>query len=93
MRSFARERSRHQLIAAFFAILMPLVIIVTFYYDSQTNILPGPRVIYVESWPADRTDEEILAKQKIDQERREAAQAERQRQFKELDDSLERLGI
>ncbi len=93
LRAFARERSRHQLIAALFAIAMPVAIVVTFYYDGQTNIMPGPQLIYVESWSADRTDEEILAKQEADLKRREAAQAERQRQFQRLDDKLERLGI
>lgn len=89
-RDFFRQRSRHQLIAAAAAILMPIVIIVGFYYDGQTNILPGEQLIYAESWPANRTDAEIIAQQKIDQERREAAQAERQRQFQRLE---RRLGM
>lgn len=89
-RSFFRQRSRHQLIAAVAAIAMPIVIIVGFYYDGKTNILPGEQLIYAESWPADRTDAEIIAQQKIDQKRREAAQAERQRQFQKLE---RRLGM
>lgn len=93
LRAFAGDRSRHQLVAAFFAVLMPVSIIVVFYYDGQTNVLPGPQVIYVESWRADRSDEEIVAKQKADQERIDAWRAERQEQFQKIDDSLERLGI
>ncbi|MBA3675992.1 MAG: hypothetical protein H0W74_01130 [Sphingosinicella sp.] len=88
--AFARERSRHQWIAAFFAVLMPIVIVVGFYFDAQTNILPGEQIVYVENWPANRTDEQIKAQQKIDQERKEKAIAERQRQFQELE---KRLGM
>lgn len=90
LRAFARQRSRHQWIAAFFAFVMPIVILVGFYYDSQTNILPGEQIIYAESWSANRSDEEIIAQQKIDQQRKEAAIAERQAGFKRLE---KRLGM
>ena len=88
LKAFTRERSRHQWIAAFFAIVMPIVILVGFYYDSRTNIAPGEQLIYVESWSADRTDEEIIAQQKIDQKAKEARAAERQRQFQKLEKQL-----
>lgn len=78
------------MIAAFFAVAMPIIIIVGFYFDSQTNIMPGEQIVYVENWPSTRTDEEIKAQQKIDQERRDKAIAERQRQFKEVE---RRLGM
>ena len=90
IRAFMKQRSRHQWIAAVLAVFMPIAIIVTFYYDARTNILPGEQIVYAESWAANRTDAEIKAQQKIDQERKERAQAERQRQFKELE---RRLGI
>lgn len=85
IRTFARERSRVQWIAAVFAILMPLAIVVTFYYDSQTNIAPGEQVIMVESWSADRTDEEIKAAQAERQKRAEEAARIRQQQYEELE--------
>ena len=75
---------------AVFAVAMPVIILIGFYYDSKTNIMPGEQIIYVENWPATRTDAEIVAQQKIDQERREKAVAERQRQFKKLE---KRLGM
>ncbi len=78
------------MIAAFFAVAMPIIIVVGFYFDSQTNIMPGEQIVYVENWPSTRTDEEIKAQQKIDQERRDKALAERQRQFKEVE---RRLGM
>lgn len=76
------------MIAACLAVAMPVIILVGFYYDSQTNIMPGEQIVYVKNWPASRTDAEIVAQQKIDQERREKAIAERQRQFKSLERKL-----
>ena len=85
LRAFARERSRHQWIAAFFAVLMPVVIVIGFVKDAKTNIAPGEQIVYVKSWSSNRTDAEILADQKVNEARRKAAAAERQRQFKELE--------
>ena len=85
LRSFARERSSVQWIAALVAILMPVIIIIGFITDAKTNIAPGERVIFVDSWSANRTDTEIKAAQKAHQEEQEAIRAERQRQFKQLE--------
>ena len=93
MRDFWRDRPRHQWLAALLALLIPAGILVVFYYDAQINILPGEQVIYLESWPADRSDEEIVAKQEADLKQREEWERERQRQFKNLDDRLRRYGI
>lgn len=90
IRDFFRQRSRVQLGAATVAIMMPVIIVVGFYYDGQTNIMPGEQVIYVKSWSANRTDEEIIAQQKIDQANKEAAIAERQRQYQKVE---KRLGM
>ena len=88
LRAFARERGRHQWIAAFFAIVMPIVIVVGFIVDARTNIAPGEQLIYVDSWSANRTDAEIKAAQAKREEERQAIAAERQRQFKELEKKL-----
>ena len=76
-----------------FAVIMPITIVIIFTIDGRTNIAPGPQIIYVESYPANRTDAEIIADQKKDQAAREAAQKERQRQWQKLDKRMERLGI
>lgn len=89
-RAFLRQRTRHQLIAATAAVTMPVIILIGFYYDAQTNIMPGEQITYAESWPANRTDAEIVAQQKIDQKLQERRDAERQRQFKEVE---RRLGM
>ena len=93
VRAFTAERRPHHWVALALAICMPVAIIILFVLDGRTNIMPGPQLIYVESWPANRTDEQIKAEQKIDQAARDKAKKERQEQFKRLDDKLERLGI
>ena len=89
-RAFTRERSRAQWVAAVLAIAMPAIIIVGFIVDARTNIMPGEQLIYVDSWSANRSDAEIAAAQKVRQEQVEAAKAERQRQYQELE---KRLGM
>jgi hypothetical protein len=93
IRAFTAQRSRYQWGGLAVAIVMPLLIVAGFYHDSSHGILPGPQLIYAESWPATRTDEQIKAQQKIDQAKREAAQKERQRQFQKLDKDLKKVGI
>ena len=88
LRAFARERPRHQWIAATAAVLMPTIILIGFYTDARTNIAPGEQIVYAESWSETRTDAEIKAAQTEREKRREAIQAERQRQFQELERKL-----
>jgi hypothetical protein len=84
LRTFAAERSKHQWIAAFFALVMPISILVLFVLDARTNIAPSPQVVFVDSWAAERSDEQIRADQLVRQREREKADAERQRQWREL---------
>jgi len=93
IRAFARERSRHQWIAAAFAITMPLIIVFMFFYDSAHGGPPGAQIIYVESWPATRTDAQIKSDQKKDQGAMAAARKERQREFQRLGKAMDRFGI
>lgn len=93
LRAFWRERPRHQYVAAFFAVLIPIGIVTVFFFDSRTNIVPRETLQFIDSWPASRTDAEILAKAKADATAREGRRRERQRQFQRLDDNLNRMGI
>jgi len=83
LRGFFGSRSKPQLVAGSLAVVLPALIIWGFVIDSEPAP-PPPRIIYAENWRADRTDEEIVALQKVDQAKREALQRERQRQLKEL---------
>jgi hypothetical protein len=93
IRAFTSERRPHHWVALALAIAMPVAIVIVFILDGRTNILPGPQLIYVESWPANRTDAQIKAEQKIDQAARDKFKKERQAEFKKLDEKLERYGI
>lgn len=60
-----------------------------FLHDSDwRNLGLKPQLIYVESWPADRSDAEIQAQQARDSRLRAEVEAERQRQFQQLENKL-----
>ena len=88
LKAFLGQQERHKFVFAAIAVIIPMVIVAGFYVDA--NIKPEPQIIYVENWPADRTDDQIKAEQKIDQAKRDKAAAERRRQYQELE---KRLGI
>ena len=88
LRAFLRNQDRNRLLGGALALLITGLILVIFFLDAKVNTAPPPQIIYTESWSANRTDAEIIAQQKKDQAAREAAQKERQRQFKELQDKL-----
>src|SRR5215213_2015564 len=88
LRAFMRQRSREQVIRAALAILVTMIIVIEFLVDSKINTAPPPQVVYAESWSLNRTDAEIVAQQKVDQAKREAAAKEKQRQFQKLEKQL-----
>lgn len=86
--AFMRQQSREQRLGAILALLVTIIIVIVFFVDSSINTAPPPRIVYVESWTANRTDAEIVADQKKDQAERDAAEKERQRQFQSLENKL-----
>ena len=93
LRAFMRDRPRHQWVAGTLAAIIPFMLLLGFYMETYMQAQPRPQVIMINSWPADRSDEEIRAKQQADIERQEAIRAERQRQFQRLEKQAKRLGI
>ena len=93
LKAFSAERSPYKWGAAAVAVIMPVAIVIVFTIDGRTNITPPAQIIYVEQWPANRTDAEIKAQQAKDKARTDALKKERQRQFQKVDKDLERLGI
>jgi hypothetical protein len=83
--AFMRQRSREQLIGASLAVLVTAIIVIEFLVDAQLGTAPPPQIVYVEQWPANRTDAQIAADQKKDQAEKEAFQKEKQRQFQKLE--------
>ena len=83
--AFLRQRSREQVIGLILSLLVTTILVIEFLVDSKINTAPPPRVIYVESYAANRTDADIIADQKRDQAEKRGRRAERQRQFQELE--------
>ena len=88
LRAFMRQRSREQVIGALLAVLVTTIIVLEFLVDSKINTAPPPQVVYVELYDSNRTDAEIVAQQKVDQAKRDAAAKEKQRQFQKLEKQL-----
>ena len=88
LRAFMRQRSREQVVGAALAVLVTAIIVIEFLVDSKIGTAPPPQVVYMDSWSANRTDAEIIAQQKIDQAKRDAAAKEKQRQFQKLEKQL-----
>jgi len=72
----------------------------TFIHDSKIEKDYKSDIIYVQQWPLDRTEAQIVAQQKVDQAARKkrlaAEDAERkkiQAQFKRVDDKLKAWGL
>jgi hypothetical protein len=91
--SFWRGRPRGQWVAAVLAVSATSAIVLGFYLDSRSLGETREQVIFLDSWPASRTDAEIVAKQKADQAERDSARAAHQRRLQEIDRNLNRLGI
>jgi hypothetical protein len=87
LRLFLASRQRHQLVIAAISVAMPVIIVAGFYHDSHVEP-PAPEMYFIPSWPADRTDAEIIALQKVDQAKREKRQAETRASYQRLADKL-----
>jgi hypothetical protein len=83
--TFVRQREREHVIGATLAFLVTLIIVIIFLVDPKVNTAPPEQVTYVELYPSNRTDAEIIADQKKDAAARLAYKKEKQRQFKELE--------
>jgi hypothetical protein len=92
LRDFWHARPRGHWIAAAMAATITTAIFLGFYVDSGTAET-REQVIFLNSWPAGRTDAEIRAQQKADLDERNRAEAAHRRELQRLDQNLNRLGI
>lgn len=83
-----RHSGREQRIGAALALLVTAIIVFEFVIDAKIGTAVPPQVTYVELYPSDRTDAQIVADQKKDMAAKLAAQKERQRQFQKLEKQL-----
>lgn len=85
---------RYKVIGAAFAIGITALWIFGFVVESRWGVLPeGPQITYVAEFAANRTDAEIIAQNKADQKDKDAALAERRRQFQKVDDAMSNMGF
>jgi len=85
---FIRHREREHVIGAALAFLVTLIIVIEFVVDAQIGTKPPPQIVDVELYSSNRTDAEIIADQKKDMAEKLAAQKEKQRQFKKLENQF-----
>ena len=93
LKLFWSTRTRVQWIAGTLAILIPIGLGVAFWLDGRTNIAPGPQLMMIESWSANRTEAETQAnieRLAAEKARRDAA---RQQDFQQADNALSRIGL
>jgi hypothetical protein len=83
LKNFLQTRQRHQLLFAVISVVIPALLIAGFYHDSYVEP-PKPEMYFLPSWPADRSDAEIIALQKIDQAKKEKRQAETRAAYQRL---------
>ncbi|MGN6059480.1 MAG: hypothetical protein ACTHOI_12970 [Sphingomicrobium sp.] len=83
--AFMRQRSREQVIGASLALLVTAIIVIEFVVDAKIGTAPPEQITYVNLYSPNRTDADIIADQKKDETKKEAAQKERQRQFQKLE--------
>jgi hypothetical protein len=100
LRNFLLGRGKVELAALFIAALITAVVIGVFARNATPEVKPERTIIYVQQWPASRSDDQIKAQQKVDAPKEAAARAEvarqqekRRQEFKRLDDKLRSWGI
>ena len=100
LRLFLSQRQPYEFFFLAAALCVTTFLIYAFMKDSYVEKEYRPKIIYVEQWPADRTDAQIVAQQKIDApiEAKRKAEADARAKatqdgFKRMNDRLEKLGI
>ena len=87
LRAFLKGDQRHKLLFALLAILMPALLVAGFYVDSRRDP-PKHEMYFIASWPANRSDAEIVAQQKIDQKKLEERREAKRQEYRRLADQL-----
>jgi len=100
LRVFLSYRQRHELIFFALAVVITALIVAGFIHDSHEPVPYKRDIIYVQSWPANRSEAEILAQQQIDKKVKDKEIAEQkarekklQDEFKKIDDGMKAWGL
>ena len=96
----AKREQPHRLLFLIISVGITSLLIAGFVKDSFFERAYERDIQYVEDWRLDRTDEEIIARQKVMKAERDkilaemkARQDKRQAEFKRLDDKLDSWGL
>jgi hypothetical protein len=82
LRTFLTTRERHEWLFAGIAVGITAFILFAFWHDSRVE--PMQQIIFVQNWPANRTDAQIIADQKKDRIARDQAEAARRASFQKV---------
>ncbi len=100
LRFFLASRQPYELWFLIAALMVTGFLVYAFAKDSYAEPEYRPEIIYVEQWPADRTDAQIVAQQKLDapiKAKRLAEQKKREDEtraaFKRMDDKMTDMGL
>jgi hypothetical protein len=89
LKAFLVEQDKQKILIGLAAAMMPVIIVTGFILDTRTGITNNSlKIVYVESWPADRPDDVIKKQNAIDQKKRDAILLERRRGYQRLAKSL-----
>ncbi|HKR16561.1 hypothetical protein [Rhizorhapis sp.] len=88
LRDYLAEGRRHKLLFLGLAAAATWAIIWGFLIDSKTNTAPGRQIIYIQNWSEGRSDADIIAQQKIDLMKRQAAIKRKQQDFRKVADQF-----
>lgn len=88
LREYLAEGRRHKLLFLVLAVAATWAIVWGFLLDSKTNTMPGRQIIYIQNWSADRTEADIIARQKEDLLKRQAAIKRKQEDFRKVADQF-----
>jgi hypothetical protein len=100
LRQFLASRKPYELVFLVLALVVTLTVMYGIASNSTVEQVYRPNIVYAEQWPANRSDEQIIAQQKIDGPKEKAAieeakkrEAETQAAYKRLDDKLKKYGL
>ncbi|NWK94920.1 hypothetical protein DM806_04400 [Sphingobium lactosutens] len=86
---YFKQQRQHKWPLLGLSVAFTWVIVWTFVIDANTNTMPTRnKIIYVESWDANRSDAAIILQQKIDFAKREAALVKQQQKMQGYADAF-----
>lgn len=100
LRGFLKLRHRYEPVFMLAAFAVTMLVVLALNKDSYFERAYKREIVYVQSWPADRSIDQILAKQAVDEAVRlkrigelKAKADQRQREWQKIDNGLQEWGF